>query len=342
MKKIILFAISSLAAQISFGQYTRQWPDPNWPNTSASGYVGIGIKPLTTSTTLASFNLQLHGTSDYFEDDALSGMAQDNSDPKPVLGNEKALVNYGKTTRLGLTNSTTGMLSSDGVVLRMSGNNFTLANRETGNLTLSVPTINMVFNNASSRIEVGSVGATPITECAKFNVATGSNNNGLYIYNTGIGNYGLSVRTTNNTNDAIRVMGSNGSDNVKNFSVKGNGEVNTKDLFVNGTFRVTNSLTENEFSVDNTGKVRAREILVDENTIPDYVFKEDYKLMPLNEVEQFVTKYHHLPNVKSELEFKEAGGVDLGEMNLKLLEKVEELTLYVIDLQKQIEELKNK
>jgi len=118
--------------------------------------------------------------------------------------------------------------------------------------------------------------------------------------------------------------------------------VNTKDLFVNGKLRVTDGTTNNVFSVDNTGLIRSREILVDNLPIPDYVFKPDYKLMTLKEVEQFVTKYHHLPNVKSELEFQQAGGVQLGEMNLKLLEKVEELTLYVIDLQKQINELKNK
>ena len=50
-------------------------------------------------------------------------------------------------------------------------------------------------------------------------------------------------------------------------------------------------------------------------------------------------KYHHLPNVKSETEVKQSEGIDVGEMQLKLLEKVEELTLYVIQQQKEINEL---
>jgi hypothetical protein len=72
---------------------------------------------------------------------------------------------------------------------------------------------------------------------------------------------------------------------------------------------------------------------------PDYVFHEDYKLLSLNEVEQYITENHHLPNVPSAAEV-EANGVNIGEMNAILLQKVEELTLYIIDLQKQVDELK--
>jgi len=73
---------------------------------------------------------------------------------------------------------------------------------------------------------------------------------------------------------------------------------------------------------------------------PDYVFSKNYKLMPLQELEQFVNKNQHLPNVPSATSVAE-NGVELGEMNATLLKKVEELTLYIIDLQKQIDELKN-
>ncbi|NCA22924.1 MAG: hypothetical protein EBS86_17585, partial [Crocinitomicaceae bacterium] len=238
-----------MAAQISFGQYNiPAWPGVAISNNTQAGYIGIGTKSTTTATNtpLPNFNLQLHGTADYIEDDALAGMVQDNSNPKPISGNEKTLVNYGKTTRLGLTNTTTGMLSTDGVVLRMSGNNFTLSNREAGNIALNVPTIGMVFNNASSRIEVGSVGGIPTSESAKFNVATGTNNNGLYIYNSGSGNYGLSVRTITNSNDAIQVNGTvtilGVTSPIKNFSVKGTGEVISGNQTINSPSN-TNALT---------------------------------------------------------------------------------------------------
>ena len=73
---------------------------------------------------------------------------------------------------------------------------------------------------------------------------------------------------------------------------------------------------------------------------PDYVFNKNYNLLPLNEVEQFIAENQHLPNVPSAAEV-EANGVNVGEMNATLLKKVEELTLYIIDLQKQIDELKS-
>jgi hypothetical protein len=57
-------------------------------------------------------------------------------------------------------------------------------------------------------------------------------------------------------------------------------------------------------------------------------------------LEKFIQKEKHLPNIKGENEYEKNEGLSLGEMNLKLLEKVEELTLYTIQQQKQIDELK--
>lgn len=71
----------------------------------------------------------------------------------------------------------------------------------------------------------------------------------------------------------------------------------------------------------------------------DYVFKDDYNLMPLSEVESFLKKNKHLPNIPSANEMVE-NGLDVAQMDAKLLEKVEELTLYIIAQNKQIEELK--
>ncbi len=71
----------------------------------------------------------------------------------------------------------------------------------------------------------------------------------------------------------------------------------------------------------------------------DFVFDESYRLPSLSELERYVKENRHLPDIPTESEVKQ-GGVDLGEMNALLLQKVEELTLYIIDLQKQINELK--
>lgn len=71
----------------------------------------------------------------------------------------------------------------------------------------------------------------------------------------------------------------------------------------------------------------------------DYVFEEKYPLMPLSELEEFVGAHKHLPNVPSAQEVTEKG-FDLAEMDGRLLEKIEELTLYTIEQQKQIDALK--
>jgi hypothetical protein len=73
----------------------------------------------------------------------------------------------------------------------------------------------------------------------------------------------------------------------------------------------------------------------------DYVFKPGYKLMPLGELEQYILKFKHLPEVPSEAEVK-ANGFELVDFNVILLKKIEELTLYMIELDKEGKELAEK
>jgi len=85
------------------------------------------------------------------------------------------------------------------------------------------------------------------------------------------------------------------------------------------------------------GKIIASEIAVtDISNIPDYVFKSYYKLMSLNHIEEFIKQNQHLPDVPSEKEFKEKG-MNMVEMNTLLLKKIEEMTLYIIDINKQLQ-----
>ncbi|MEM1328196.1 MAG: hypothetical protein AAGI23_19730 [Bacteroidota bacterium] len=72
---------------------------------------------------------------------------------------------------------------------------------------------------------------------------------------------------------------------------------------------------------------------------PDYVFADDYNLRSLEEVEAYINEYSHLPEIPSAAEF-EADGIKLGKMSFDLLKKVEELTLYMIEMKKENEELK--
>lgn len=114
--------------------------------------------------------------------------------------------------------------------------------------------------------------------------------------------------------------------------------VNNKSCFVvksDGTIGI-GTITP-KYKLDVIGTIRASEIIVDLNGA-DFVFEENYKLMPLNELEKFVKEQKHLPEIAPAKEM-EKNGTDLGNLNSKLLQKIEELTLYTIQQNKKIEHL---
>ncbi|WP_053327230.1 hypothetical protein [Chryseobacterium gallinarum] len=85
------------------------------------------------------------------------------------------------------------------------------------------------------------------------------------------------------------------------------------------------------------GKIHAKEVEVKANVWADYVFKKDYQLKSLDEVEKHISEKGHLPNIPSADEVLK-NGINVAEMNAKLLEKIEELTLYSIQQNKQLQE----
>jgi hypothetical protein len=119
--------------------------------------------------------------------------------------------------------------------------------------------------------------------------------------------------------------------NIVNFP--GSGTWNTSGSVGIGTTTPDQKLTVK-------GKIHAEEVIVDLSVpVADYVFAKDYDLMSLHKVEQYVQQNSHLPDVPSAAEIKEQG-LSMGEMQNKLLKKIEEQTLYIIALNKQIEQLK--
>jgi len=88
------------------------------------------------------------------------------------------------------------------------------------------------------------------------------------------------------------------------------------------------------------GKVRAKEIMVESSGWSDFVFEPDYKLLSLNETEDYIKKNKHLPEIPSAKEVEENWN-NVGEMNAKLLQKIEELTLHLIDMDKKVTVINN-
>ena len=125
---------------------------------------------------------------------------------------------------------------------------------------------------------------------------------------------------------------------VKDGSAKIEGNIITNSNIGIGTDSFQDGLITYSLSV--AGRVRAEAVKVYTDWA-DFVFEEGYELPTLEEVEEHIATHGHLQDIPSAQEV-EANGIDLGEMNKRLLQKVEELTLYVIELNKEIEKLNNK
>lgn len=89
--------------------------------------------------------------------------------------------------------------------------------------------------------------------------------------------------------------------------------------------------------LDNNGLLYAREVKVNLDAWPDYIFDESYNLMPLEELGAFIRANNHLPNVPEACELEEQG-INLAESNVMLMEKVEELTLYLLQVKDQLDQ----
>jgi hypothetical protein len=111
---------------------------------------------------------------------------------------------------------------------------------------------------------------------------------------------------------------------------------------ITGNLRVGNTISPSGYKLSVDGKAICTELLVRVvANWPDYVFNKNYKLPGLNEVEDFIIKNNHLPGIPAAKDL-ESNGLNIGEMQKLQMEKIEELTLYIIELKKEIEKLKAK
>jgi hypothetical protein len=142
-------------------------------------------------------------------------------------------------------------------------------------------------------------------------------NRQMYMFTDGVGT--ANIFTIASSEDS-------GSNWRARFVVKQNGGVGIGTTKTNGY----------KLAVD--GTIGAREINVNTDTWSDFVFDSDYDLKTLEEVEAYIEDNSHLPDIPSEVEVKEKG-IDVGKMNAKLLQKIEELTLYLIEQNKRVKSL---
>ncbi len=153
-------------------------------------------------------------------------------------------------------------------------------------------------------------------------------------------NSGLIIRADNDGNDASLRFGVDNT-NLKAVIQTQQTTTGSKfDLLINpfGGNVGIGTKNSNSWKLAVNGKIRAKEIKVEAGW-SDFVFFDDYKLPSLQEVENHIKENGHLIDIPSAQEV-EKNGIFLGEMDSKLLQKIEELTLYTIQQQKEIENLK--
>ncbi|MBB6239859.1 hypothetical protein HDC90_004521 [Pedobacter sp. AK013] len=193
----------------------------------------------------------------------------------------------------------------------------------------SNPNSTLTIRSASTGVSINP-GASPYFGTLAFNRESGTGaifdpSGKAFQINNGGGDQNLHIQVYNGdgtlvTNNSLVISGANGNVGI-------------------GTANLTDALTV-------AGKIGAREIKVSTNAGADFVFEPDYQLTDLTELEKFVKSNKHLPEIPTAKQMVE-NGVNLGELNIKLLQKVEELTLHLIEehnrtvvRNKEIDELK--
>lgn len=169
-----------------------------------------------------------------------------------------------------------------------------------------------VFNRESTLLEVAN-------SLGRFQIAK-AGCNGCYSENAG----DTVLRNLGKTHNIILSISNNNNDGSSYIGIRDDVRGTWIKFLNNGIARFD-------------GKIYAKEVEVKANVWADYVFHKNYQLNTLEEVEKHIKEKGHLPNIPSEKEILDKG-INIAEMNVKLLEKIEELTLYSIEQNKQLQE----
>lgn len=189
-------------------------------------------------------------------------------------------------------------------------------------------------NSAISVTSGGNVGIGTASPSAKLDVQ-GSGNGHVMIgeWTSNAAYAGLSLHGAL-SNGAYTFLGSPADNNLY-VNRPGGGEIrigennSQNQLVIKSGGNVGIGTTNPQYKLAVNGNIGAQDIIVTNTGWSDYVFRPGYRLRPLSEVSQFIQKNGHLPDIPTEAEVKEKG-VSLGDMQAKLLAKVEELTLHMI------------
>ena len=259
-----------------------------------------------------------------------------------------------------ITNSNTGVSDGDGFVIDQLNNSVTFRQYEQGDVSFLAPT-----GQGFTLSQLANFGIGTTTPAEKLHVIGNARIEGMFTassrtiigsdcqtltlgkaHTEGLG-YGTSYIGFNAQRNSSTNWTCNSSTTQNGGAVIWTtiyGDILFANLPSDGTSS-SQTFTDNQvrshvnLKLSADGLLMAKEVKVTLTGWPDYVFGDNYKLMTLEETEQYIRDNGHLPDVPSAAEVEDEG-LSLGEMNKVLMQKVEELTLHVIELQKQIDQLK--
>jgi hypothetical protein len=344
---LLLFSIT-VRGQETYELYkggSRRW-NLGLQNDEAAGNVGsdFSIWRYANDGTLLgnAFNInRSNGVITTYNRMLVSGATDDGSTPLQVKGGIKAT---GSSYRAFTAN----IVSGYGTIDLAENNNRRafigyIAGASNSYATFGVVSDAGVENGIHIQRASGNVGIGTVTPEAKLTVNGGikTSSSSYRAFTANIVNgYTTIDLTENNSRRAFMGYAVGGSNSYATFGVVDDAGVENGIHIQRSSGNVGIGTTVPKAKLAVNGDLFAKKIKVTTTDWPDFVFHDNYKLPALQEIEKYIVKHKHLPDIPSAKEV-EMDGVDLGEINKKLLQKIEELTLHLIQQQKDLEELKD-
>lgn len=306
-----------------------QWAPGNGGIYYNGGRVGIGTTTLNAKLSVFgeggggySPTLELQSSNTEYAWSLVSLKSSTDNTTDYMLGRGGSSLNGGRMLTFHIPDRS--LYGNSGVLPKIGfyssgGNNLGFIEAETGNWYMK-----------------GSVGIGTTSPEARLAVDQGATNNlALSLTSSGPGwGSGLLLKNTAPGGNMYGIY--SGADGMLHFANEGR---EADDLIIHPTGNIGIGTSSPDARLTVAGNVHAREVKVTVAAGADFVFEEDYALPSLQETENFVRANKHLPGIAPAVEMEQEG-LDLGKMNILLLQKVEELTLYIIEQDKQMQQLK--
>jgi len=333
-------------------------------NSTVSGNVGIGLNNpaafLHILTTNGNATPLLQATqasttgNDFFK--LINGTSASNTFAAVLWGHNTYTTSFLPSVSLQGSTTSSGDVSGSSALINLNGRQY---NGTTGSALIN-RNILQVSNYATSLFVIGSTGRVGIgvtTPNQQLHIATSGTtpSDGILLQHNGTAwakylSPSLGTGAYNNisrTGDAGIIFTGGSINSTASGFVLAPWRSSTSGLRMDayGNVGIGTALTNNPnnymLAVNGTIGAKAVRVEITSSTWSDYVFEPNYKLMSLSEVEKYVQKNKHLPEVPSAAEVEDRG-IDIADMDNILLRKIEELTLYMIEMKKENEQLKSR